>query len=80
MFVQSKHREREAARERRKQGWSLAAIAAALGVAKSSVSVWVRDITPPAPPRPERRAGRPSGPPCVPAAAQAGATAKWCPR
>jgi len=36
--------ERERARELRQQSWTLADIAAELGVAKSSVSLWVRDV------------------------------------
>jgi hypothetical protein len=61
MFVHAKRNEQsEARRLRREQGWALARIAAELGVSKSSVSVWVRDIPVPrisrrtysAPPRP----------------------------
>jgi hypothetical protein len=45
MFVQRKERARkEARRLRASHGWSLARIARELGVAKSSVSVWVRDL------------------------------------
>jgi hypothetical protein len=36
--------EKEQARELRAQNWTLADIAAKLGVAKSSVSLWVRDV------------------------------------
>src|SRR5688500_10825497 len=36
--------ERQRARELRAQSWTLAAIAAELGVAKGTVSVWVRDV------------------------------------
>lgn len=54
MFVQRKDEERREARELRRQGWSLRAIADELGVAKSSVSVWVRDI-----PRPNFSRQRP---------------------
>ncbi len=36
--------ERERARELRAESWTLAEIGAELGVAKSSVSVWVRDV------------------------------------
>ena len=39
-----KWRERERARELRAQSWTLQAIANELGVAKGTVSVWVRDI------------------------------------
>ncbi len=39
-----KWRERERARELRAQAWTLQAIADELGVAKGSVSVWVRDV------------------------------------
>jgi hypothetical protein len=41
---------REAQRLRSELGWSLARIARELGVAKSSVSVWVRGLGPPRPP------------------------------
>jgi transposase-like protein len=45
MFTAVKTREREQARQLRLQrGYSIKQIAAALGVARSSVSVWVRDI------------------------------------
>jgi hypothetical protein len=47
MFVRRKERERQEARRLRADlGWSLVRIARELGVAKSSVSVWVRDIAP----------------------------------
>jgi hypothetical protein len=50
VFVRGKDREREEARRlRRELGWSLALIARELGVAKSSVSVWVRGLGPGAP-------------------------------
>jgi hypothetical protein len=39
-----KVREQQRARELRAEAWTLAAIAAELGVAKSSVSLWVRDV------------------------------------
>lgn len=58
MFVRRKDAEREEARRLRAElGWSIAHIARELGVAKSSVSVWVRDLGPHktargAPPRP----------------------------
>jgi transposase-like protein len=57
-FVRRKDAEREEARRLRcALGWSVARIARELGVAKSSVSVWVRDLGPRrssrgAPPRP----------------------------
>jgi transposase-like protein len=45
MFVRRKDAEREEARRLRGElGWSVARIARELGVAKSSVSVWVRDL------------------------------------
>jgi transposase-like protein len=44
MFVQRKDEERQQARRLRVEGWSLARIARELGVAKSSVSVWVRGL------------------------------------
>ncbi|HEX6621326.1 MAG TPA: helix-turn-helix transcriptional regulator, partial [Solirubrobacteraceae bacterium] len=43
---------REAQRLRSELGWSLARIARELGVAKSSVSVWVRGLEPSRPPSP----------------------------
>lgn len=49
MFVRPKIEEHHRARELRGRGWSLNAIAKELRVAKSSVSVWVRDVqVPPA--------------------------------
>jgi transcriptional regulator with XRE-family HTH domain len=48
--------ERERARELRAQSWTLTAIAAELGVSKSSVSVWVRDVD--FEPRPRSRGHR----------------------
>ena len=51
--------ERERARELRAEAWTLAAIAAELGVSKSSVSDWVRDVD--FVPRPRNR-GHPAGP------------------
>lgn len=56
-FVRRKDEaQREAKRLRSELGWSLARIARELGVAKSSVSVWVRGLEPPRaasrPPRP----------------------------
>jgi transposase-like protein len=48
VFVRRKDEARRAARRLREQGWSLARIARELGVAKSSVSVWVRGLEPPA--------------------------------
>jgi hypothetical protein len=47
MFVHRKDRERGRARELRARGWALRRIAVDLGVALSSVSVWVRDIDAP---------------------------------
>jgi hypothetical protein len=52
-----KVREQQRARELRAEAWTLAAIAAELGVAKSSVSMWVRDVE--FTPRPRNR-GHPS--------------------
>jgi transcriptional regulator with XRE-family HTH domain len=54
-----KLREREQARALRAQAWTLADIAARLGVSKSSVSLWVRDVD--VSPRP-RRSARSLGP------------------
>jgi hypothetical protein len=48
VFVQRKDAEREEARRLRAEGRSVRWIAAHLGVAKSSVSVWVRDVEKPA--------------------------------
>jgi hypothetical protein len=44
MGYRGKLLERETARELRAESWTLADIAAKLGVAKSSVSLWVRDV------------------------------------
>jgi hypothetical protein len=49
VFVQRKDAERAEARRLRAQGHSVRWIAAHLGVAKSSVSVWVRDVEKPPP-------------------------------
>jgi ferredoxin len=60
MFVRRKDAEREEARRLRSElGWSVRRIARELGVAQSSVSVWVRDVVPPSPrpAAPERPAG-----------------------
>jgi hypothetical protein len=46
--ARAKSFERSRARQLRAKGWSLRRIAAELGVALSSVSVWVRDVTCPA--------------------------------
>lgn len=56
MGYRGKVAEQEWARELRAQGWTLAEIAAELGVGKGSVSVWVRDV--PFEPRPRQRARR----------------------
>jgi hypothetical protein len=48
-----KQAEQARARELRAESWTLTAIAAELGVSKSSVSVWVRDV--PFVPRPRNR-------------------------
>lgn len=45
--------ERQRARELRADGWTMPDIAAELGVARSSVSLWVRDVS--FSPRPRRR-------------------------
>jgi transposase-like protein len=56
LFVRRKDEERrEAQRLRRELGWPLSRIARELGVAKSSVSVWVRGLEPPPPPAPPPR-------------------------
>ncbi|MDQ3737969.1 MAG: helix-turn-helix domain-containing protein [Actinomycetota bacterium] len=49
--------ERERARQLRAQSWTLLDIATELGVSKSSVSIWVRDVE--FAPNPRRRARRP---------------------
>ena len=54
-----KYAEQARARELRAQSWTLNEIAAELGVSKSSVSVWVRDVD--FVPRPRNR-GHPAGP------------------
>ncbi len=54
-----KWRERERARELRAQAWTLQEIADELGVAKGTVSIWVRDVE--FIPRPRNR-GHPAGP------------------
>ena len=58
MGYRGKLSEQNAARELRGQGWTLADIADRLGVARSSVSVWVREVEfEPAPRRRARRRG-----------------------
>jgi AcrR family transcriptional regulator len=59
MGYRGKVEERARARELRAQSWTLREIAAELGVAKGSVSVWVRDVD--FEPRPRNR-GHPAGP------------------
>ena len=56
MGYRGKTIEQERARELRLEGWALADIAEEVGVAKSSVSVWCRDVDPG--PRPKRRVAR----------------------
>lgn len=56
MGYRGKTVEQERARELRAEAWTLADIAAELGVSKSSVSVWVRDVD--FEPRPRARARR----------------------
>ena len=62
MGYRGKLAERERARELRAKAWTLQSIATELGVAKSSVSLWVRDVTfnprdrPPTRTPPHRRA------------------------
>lgn len=53
MGYRGKLAERARARELRAQGWTMPDIAVALGVSRSSVSLWTRDV--PVPPRPRRR-------------------------
>ena len=60
MGYRGKVRERAAARKLRADGCTLAEIAAELGVSKSSVSLWVRDV--PFEPRRGRRTARRRGP------------------
>jgi hypothetical protein len=58
MGYRGKALEQSAARELRASGWPLADIAAELGVSKSSVSLWVRDVTfEPRPRLPARQRG-----------------------
>lgn len=59
MGYRGKGEERARARELRAQSWTLQEIATELGVAKGSVSVWVRDVD--FVPRPRNR-GHPAGP------------------
>jgi hypothetical protein len=54
-----KYQERQRARELRAQSWTLKEICDELGVSKSSVSIWVRDVD--FVPRPRNR-GHPAGP------------------
>ncbi|WP_432096628.1 hypothetical protein [Streptomyces sp. bgisy100] len=63
-MVQAKTELRERARELRRAGETYDVIAARLGVSKSSVSLWVRDL-----PRPDRRTGH----------ARLMAEARWAP-
>ena len=58
MGYRGKLSERARARELRAEAWTLADIARELGVSKSSVSLWVRDVEfTPQPRRPARRRG-----------------------
>ena len=59
MGYRGKVEERQRARELRALSWTLQEIAAELGVSKSSVSTWVRDVE--FVPRPRNR-GHPAGP------------------
>ena len=56
MGYRGKVHEQERAREQRAQAWTLLEIANELGVSKSSVSLWVRDVD--FEPRPRRYAAR----------------------
>jgi hypothetical protein len=69
MGYRGKVAERERARELRAEGWALQDIADELGVSKSSVSVWVRDVG--FVPRPRRRTARARGPSALTLAKQA---------
>ncbi|HWD48235.1 MAG TPA: helix-turn-helix domain-containing protein [Actinomycetota bacterium] len=70
--------ERQQARQLRRAGLPLAEIASRLGVAKSSVSLWVRDVPFDPLPRPPRAA---AAPPKRPAAAPPGRDRPgWSPR
>jgi hypothetical protein len=65
--VQRKDAEQAEARRLRAEGMSVGGIAKRLGVAKSSVSLWVRDVeTPPKPPKRPKYVGRPRTPPAPP--------------
>lgn len=59
MGYRGKVEQRQRARELRARSWTLQEIAAELGVSKSSVSIWVRDVE--FVPRPRNR-GHPAGP------------------
>ena len=60
MFVRRKQAEYEQARALRRRGWSMRRIAGQVGVALSTVSLWVRDLPrPPAPPQPKAPRPRP---------------------
>lgn len=61
MGYRGKLGERQRARELRAQGWTLQEIADELGVSKSSVSLWVRDVE--FEPKPRRRTARSSNGP-----------------
>lgn len=80
MFVQRKDAERVEARRLRAEGMSIKKIAARLGVAVSSVSVWVRDVeTPPEPPKPPKRSGS-AGRPRTPDVPDTGGPRRRCGR
>ncbi len=56
MGYRGKLAERERARQLRAQGWTMPSIAAELGVSRSSVSLWTRDVPCQVPRRPPTRA------------------------
>lgn len=60
MGYRGKVRQQERARELRAQAWTLLEIANELGVSKSSVSLWVRDVD--FQPKPRRKVARRRGP------------------
>jgi hypothetical protein len=74
----AKPEKRNRARELRAEGWSVRRIAIELGVAKSSVSVWVRDIPCERPERPRRPRPRRIRP--RPEEEAVEVCTRWCPR
>jgi transposase len=65
MGYRGKLREQQQARDLRAQAWTMQEIADHLGVSKSSVSLWVRDVEFEPKPRRSRRYGARQRPPPV---------------